>query len=263
MIHAQQDMAAPVAQADQMDAAAFFALFSELTMENPPHASDYQILARLKRIGIEPGKPFALAAAPPEVRKALQAAPAEALEQIKAAFAKSGTLANGWRTNLTAVGTYGAEYLQRASVAYAGLGATTPDDAVSSTAFADADGQPLTSEASYVLHFGKEQLPPVQAFWSLTVYNDKQLLAANPANRYAIGDRDKLWINDDGSLDLYVQRESPGGDKASNWLPTPASGPFTLTLRLYWPKPEVIKGTWVPPPVRLQETESVGSRALK
>jgi hypothetical protein len=246
-----------------MDAAAFFALFAELMKENPPHPGDAAMLARLKRIGLEPGRPFALGAAPPEARQALQAAPAEALKRIEEAFARSGTPANGWRTNLTAIGTYGADYLQRAGAAYAGLGFNLPQDAVYPTAFADAEGQPFSSERNYVVHFGKDQLPPARAFWSLALYDGKERLASNRLSRYAVGDGDKLQFNEDGSLDLYVQRESPGPDRESNWLPAPASGPFTLNLRLYWPAPEVLKGAWVPPPVRAQPDESVGSRALK
>jgi hypothetical protein len=259
----QQDMSAPASQVEKMDAAGFFALFAELMKENPPHPGDAAVLARLKRIGLEPGKPFSLGAAPPEARQALQAAPSEALKQIETAFARSGTPANGWRTNLTAIGTYGADYLHRAGAAYAGLGFNVPDDAVYPTAFADEEGQPFSSDRSYILHFGKDQVPPVRAFWSLALYDDKERLAPNPLNRHAIGDRDKLQFNEDGSLDLYVQRESPGPDRESNWLPAPASGPFTLSLRLYWPAREVLKGTWVPPPVRAQPSESVGSRALK
>jgi hypothetical protein len=259
----QQDMSAPADQVQKMDAATFFALFAELMKANPPHATDEPMLERLRRIGIEPGKPFSLAAAAPDVQRAVQVAVVEALKQIKAASARSGTLTNGWLNNPTTVGTYGADYLQRAAVAYAGLGTSLPEDAVSPTAIADADGQPFRSDRSYVLRFGRHQLPPVRAFWSLTLYNDKQLVAANPINRYAIGDRDKLRFNDDGSLDLYIQRDSPGADKESNWLPTPASGLFTMNLRLYWPQVEVLKGTWAPPPVRLQQPESVGSRALQ
>jgi hypothetical protein len=262
-IDPRQDMSAPPEQVERMDAATYFALLAELMKDNPPHANDYPILERMRRIGIEPGKAFSLAAAPPEVQKALQAAPPAALKEIKAAFARSGTLANGWRTNLTAIGTYGADYLHRAGVAYAGLGANVPSDAVYPTALADADGQPLASDKSYLLHFGKDQLPPVRAFWSLTMYNDKQRFAANPINRYAIGDRDKLRFNDDGSLDLIIQRDSPGPDKEANWLPTPASGPFTMNLRLYWPERQVLDGTWAPPPVRAVEPEGVVSRALK
>jgi hypothetical protein len=100
-----------------------------------------------------------------------------------------------------------------------------------------------------VLHFDKGQIPPVRAFWSLTMYNEEQFFAANPQNRYAIGDRDALKYNPDGSLDIYIQRESPGKDKESNWLPAPASGTFTMNLRLYWPKQEVLVGSWSPPGV--------------
>ncbi|MBO0763224.1 MAG: DUF1254 domain-containing protein [Hyphomicrobiaceae bacterium] len=258
----RQDMSVPASQVEKMHATAFFALFAELMKENPPHPGDAAMLARLKRIGLEPGKAFSLAAVAPETRQALQAAPAEALAQIKAAFANSGRPANGWRTNLTAIGTYGADYLQRAGVAYAGLGFNTPEDAVYPTAF-DAEGQPFSSDKRYVLHFGKDQLPKVRAFWSLALYDGQQRVAANPLNRYVIGDRDKLTFNDDGSLDLYVERASPGSDKEANWLPAPASGPFTLSLRLYWPAQEVLKGAWVPPPVRVQPPERIGSRALQ
>ncbi len=82
------------------------------------------------------------------------------------------------------------------------------------------------------------------------LYNERQIFAANPINRYAIGDRDKLAFNSDGSLDLYIQRESPGKEKESNWLPAPESGAFTMNLRLYWPKAEVLNGSWAPPPVK-------------
>ena len=114
----------------------------------------------------------------------------------------------------------------------------------------DADGKPFSSDNRYVLHFDKDQIPPVLGFWSLTMYNEKQAFAANPIDRYAIGDRDKLSFNSDGSLDLYIQRETPGKDKESNWLPAPASGPFTMNMRLYWPKSEVVYGSWMPPGVK-------------
>jgi hypothetical protein len=250
-VNPNQDMSAPPDQLDKMDAATFFGTVAELMKENPPHANDYPILDQMKRIGIEPGKSFSLASAPKEVQDALNAAPAVALPQIKDAWRKAGVLANGWRTNLTAIGTYGTDYLHRAGVAYGGYGANVIEDAVYPTAFTDADGTPLDSAKRYVLHFAKGELPPVRGFWSLSMYDERQLFAANPINRYAIGDRDKLAFNADGSLDLYIQRESPGADKEANWLPTPASGPFTMNLRLYWPKAEVLDGSWAPPPVKL------------
>jgi hypothetical protein len=241
----------PVEQVEKLSPAAYFSHFAELTALNPPHPNDYPILHQMRRIGIEPGKPFAFDKASPEIQRALTEAGPAALNTIKARIAKAGVANSGWRTNLTAIGTYGADYLNRAGVAYTGIGANTIEDAVYPTAFTDADGKPFSSDSRYFLHFNKDQVPPVRAFWSLTMYNEKQFLAANPIDRFAIGDRDKLAFNPDGSLDLYIQRESPGRDKESNWLPAPASGPFTMNLRLYWPKAEIREGSWVPPGVKL------------
>jgi len=148
------------------------------------------------------------------------------------------------------LGTYRTNYRARAEVAFGGLGANAVEDAVYPTAFTDADDQPFSSDSRYVLHFSKDEIPPVRGFWSLTIYDERQLFAANPINRYAIGDRDQLQFNADGSLDIHIQRASPGPDKESNWLPAPASGSFTMNLRLYWPKAEVLDGTWAPPPVK-------------
>lgn len=244
------DTSAPPDQIDKMDAATFFAMFAEFMKKNPPHANDYPIIDRMKRIGIVPGESFTLADQPQHIQDAVRAAPAVALPRLKAAWAHSGVQQNGWRTNLTAIGTYGADYLHRAGVAYGGLGANVPEDAVYPTAFADSEGRPFDSAHRYTMHFEKDQIPPVRGFWSLSMYNDRQLFAKNPINRYAIGDRSDLVFNSDGSLDLYIQRESPGKDKEANWLPTPAKGQFTMNLRLYWPKSDVIDGSWAPPPVK-------------
>ena len=241
----------PTEQVEKLSAAQYFSLFTELTKLNLPHAEDYPILHQMQRMGIEPGKLFAFDKASPDVQRALTDAGPAALKKIKAQFLKAGIASAGWRTNLTAVGTYGADYLARAGVAFAGLGANTIEDAVYPTAIADADGKPFDSNDRYVLHFNKDQIPPVHGFWSLTMYNEKQAFAANPIDRYAIGDRDKLAFGPDGTLDLYIQRESPGQDKEANWLPAPASGPFTMNMRLYWPKPEVLYGNWMPPGVTL------------
>ena len=148
------------------------------------------------------------------------------------------------------VGTYGTDYLKRALIADMGLGANVVEDAIYPTALAGPDGKPFDSDAKYVLHFPKDKIPPVRAFWSLTMYNDKQLFTDNPLNRYAIGDRDKLKFDNEGSVTLYVQRDSPGKDKESNWLPAPKNGNFTMNLRLYWPKPAALDGTWKPPAVK-------------
>jgi len=145
---------------------------------------------------------------------------------------------------------YGNFYLKRAIIAMAGLGANQPEDAIYPLNVADADGQPLTGANKYVLHFAKEELPPVEAFWSLTMYDEAGFQVANPINRFAIGDRDSLKFNPDGSLDLYIQHDSPGTEKESNWLPAPASGTLGITLRLYAPRAAALYGKWTPPVVR-------------
>jgi hypothetical protein len=240
----------PVVLVDRMSAADYFALFAELMKQNPPHANDYPMLHRMARIGLEPGKSFSMTSLPAELQQAVQNAVAPAQAIIKRGLLSGGTRQNGWRTNLTGIGTYGTDYRARASIAFAGLGANPIEDATYPIAQTDADGQPLSSDNRYVLHFSKEQLPPVRAFWSLTMYDQRQFFAANPINRHAIGDRDPLEFNADGSLDLYIQRTSPGADKEANWLPAPASGPFSMNLRLYWPEPAALNGTWSPPPIK-------------
>ncbi len=240
----------PVDQIEKMGAQDFFALFAELMKLNPPHANDYSMIHRMARIGIEPGKSFAAADAPAAVKQALDNAVAAGPKLIKAGLSASGVRRNGWRTSLTAIGSYGTDYRARAGVAYGGLGANPVEDAIYPSAATDGDGKPLSSDNRYLLHFTKEQLPPVRAFWSLAMYDQRQLFTANPINRFAIGDRDPLKFNADGSLDLYMQRESPGADKESNWLPAPKSGPFSMNLRLYWPRAEAVSGAWWPPPVK-------------
>ena len=149
----------------------------------------------------------------------------------------------------TELGDYGTDYLLRASVTKHGIFANSPEEAVYPTAFTDSQGQNLTGANNYVIHFDKGQAPPVNAFWSLTMYNNASYLADNPINRYSIGDRTPgLKYNDDGSLDIYIQNTSPGGDKESNWLPSPP-GEFSLTFRFYVPQPAILNGEYQIPPV--------------
>ena len=147
------------------------------------------------------------------------------------------------------VGKYGTDYGERAIVALVGLGANLPADAVYPSAFMDGDGKPLNGAHRYVLHFDKDATPPVNAFWSVTMYNAQSFFVANPINRYAISSWMSLQHNKDGSLDLYIQRESPGKNKEANWLPA-AEGDFSVTMRMYWPKekpPSILDATWKPP----------------
>ena len=155
---------------------------------------------------------------------------------------------NKWVAMGNSLGVYGNDYLQRAFIAFAGLGALPPEEAIYPMAPLDSEGRPLTGASRYVLHFAKEQIPPADAFWSLTMYGADQFFVANPIDRFAIGDRDKLAFNADGSLDLYIQKDSPGADKESNWVPAP-DGPYSMNLRLYLPRRAATEGRWTPPAV--------------
>jgi hypothetical protein len=156
---------------------------------------------------------------------------------------------DGWLMPTELMGVYGDHYLKRAVVALVGLGANQPEDAVYPVAQTDANGKPLDGSQRYVVHFAADRLPPADAFWSLTMYDEKGFQSANELDRFAIGDRDALNYNDDGSLDIYLQHDNPGTDRVSNWLPSPA-GPLGLTMRLYLPRPSVLAGEWTPPSVQ-------------
>jgi hypothetical protein len=152
--------------------------------------------------------------------------------------------------NTDTMGVYGDFYLKRAVIAMTGLGANQPEDAMYPQSLTDADGKPLVGGSRYVLHFAKGTLPPAGAFWSFTMYDADGFPVANPLNCYAIGDRDALAFNTDGSLDIYIQPVSPGKDREANWLPSPKSGALNITMRLYAPKAQALDGSWTPPPVR-------------
>jgi len=157
-----------------------------------------------------------------------------------------GRKVNGWEIMPANTGNFGTDYMYRAIVARVGLGANLPDDAMYPRATTDSQGQPLTGKNSYTLQFAKAETPPVNAFWSITAYNSKQFFDPNPINRFAIGDRDNLKFDPDGSLTIHMSHDAPDPDKASNWLPVPA-GPFNLAMRLYWPKREILNGNWKMP----------------
>jgi hypothetical protein len=242
------DMSTPPQQVARMDARTFFKAFADALKTNAPHEADAPMLAQLKAIGIEAGKDFEATRLGPDVIKGLERAVTDAPKQIAAGFAKRRTVSNGWAYS-TKIGKYGTAYIDRAAIAMFGLGALEPEDAVYGFGSVDAEGQSFNGGSRYVLHFDKSALPPVQAFWSVTLYGPDGFFAANAINRYAIGDRDKLAFNQDGSLDIYIQSDRPDAAKESNWLPAP-EGEFNLAMRLYWPKSEVMSGAWKPPAVR-------------
>jgi hypothetical protein len=161
--------------------------------------------------------------------------PNQALSAIMENLKKIAVPKNGWTAVTKDIGVYGTRYLDRATITAIGLGANRPQDAIYPTSEADPAGHPYSGANKYVLHFDKGMTPPVDGFWSLTMYNAKYFFVDNPLNRYTLSPRNALKYNPDGSLDLYIQAQNPGKDKESNWLPAP-QGQFILMMRLYWPK---------------------------
>jgi len=196
------------------------------------------------------------------VQRGLATAPADGQKLMAWKVPTLARVANGWSMNTDTMGVYGNYYLKRAIVAQVGLGANLPEDAIYPLNLADDTGKPLDGTNAYMLHFDKSALPPVDAFWSITLYDTDGFQVANVLNRFAVSSWMPFKYDADGSLDLYFQSESPGADKEANWLPAP-KGPFTLTMRLYAPMSAALTGKWNPPPVVQQRaTAGVGESSL-
>jgi hypothetical protein len=237
-------------QVNRMDAVAYFTLLCKLMKDNPPSAADAPQLTKFAKLGIVPGQDFDASKLKADFVKRV---PEIAVDRIMLQFKvnKAVTDEQGW-TFTTKTGIYGTDYLMRALVTAIGLGANRPQDAVYPTSQKDVEGRKYNGANKYVVRFPKGQLPPAEGFWSLTMYDSSYFFVNNPLNRYSISAREKLKSNPDGSIDLYIQNESPGKDKESNWLPAP-SGDFVLMMRLYWPSeknPSIINGSWKIPPVK-------------
>jgi hypothetical protein len=239
----------PVEQVNRMPAAAFFARAAELMKLHPPHVTDWSVVTRMRRIRIVAGESLDVETLDSLTMQALDRGAAAALRAMQAKVPKLAPLVNGWQVPVETMGVYGNYYLKRATLAMVGLGSNPPEDAIYPLAFVDGDGTPLDGDSDYVLHFDQDELPPVNAFWSVTLYDRDGFQTANPLNRFALGDRDALRYNTDGSLDLIIQPENPGPEHEANWLPAPR-GPMALFLRLYDPKPDVLDGHWEPPAIR-------------
>lgn len=237
-------------QVNGMDATAYFTLLAQLMKANPPAASDAAALARFAKIGLVSGKEFDASKLSADLAKRI---PEIAFDRIMLQFKvnKDVQHIDGWNFT-TKTGLYGTDYLMRALITAIGLGANRPQDAVYPTSLKDASDRAYEGANNYVIHFDKGQTPPAEGFWSITMYDAGYFFVANPINRYSISARENLKANADGSIDLYIQKDSPGADKESNWLPAPA-GKFILMMRLYWPKentPSILDGTWTIPPVK-------------
>lgn len=241
--------APPLEQVAKLTGVEIFSRLAELMKKYPPHGNDYPILFRMKEFGLFPGQSWNSKKLDKAVISSINEGAKMAIAELQAGMSEvAGIKVNGWNMSLDNMGTYGTSYRQRAIVALGGLGANLPVDAIYPLATEDADGNQLRGEEKYVLHFKKGELPPANAFWSLTMYDVQGFQVPNSLNRFAIGDRDNLKFNRDGSLNIYIQAQSPGTEYESNWLPSPSSGIIVPTLRIYSPTAEVLTGKWVPPP---------------
>ncbi len=238
----------PKVQVDTMAGGKYFAYAAELLKLHPPHVTDEPIISRMKKIGIEVGKSLDISKLDPSVQKALESAPQDGQKLMAWKLPTLARVANGWSMNTDTVGVYGNYYLKRAILSQQGLGANVVEDAIYPLNLGDESGKPLDGANRYTISFEKGAAPPVNAFWSITLYDQEGFQVGNALNRFAVSSWMPFKYNSDGSLDLYFQNESPGKDMEANWLPAP-KGPFNLTMRLYAPKSEALTGKWNPPPV--------------
>lgn len=237
----------PLYQIRALSAQDFFARLAALLADNPAAAADAWAVAELQRLGVGAGggAPDWSWLQTQTVRLGVWLAEREMHKSLR----RTDGLVNGWRQPPAHIGAYGQDYGLRAVVAMAGFGANLAADAIYPNASLDGQGQPLQGGQRYRLHFAAGELPPAKAFWSVTAYDGDGYLIANPLGRYALGDRDPLQYNADGSLDLLLQHQAPDPAQHGNWLPIPDSGPFSLTGRIYLPQQRLLDGQWHMPAI--------------
>jgi len=246
------DMKTPTRdQVNALSAPDYFSLLADLMKRNPPAEADKPAVDRFAAIGLVPGQDLDKAKLKPDFES--RVAPF-AFHRIMAHLVDSDgdmTHENGWLFT-TKAGTYGTNYTQRALVTAIGLGANLPQDAIYPLSQRPNLLEEYSGEHKYTMVFPKGQTPPVKGFWSLTMYNEQMFFVANPINRYSMSIRTNPVMGEDGSLTIYIQKDSPGQEKEANWLPAP-EGKFHLMLRLYWPDdkaPSIIDGSWKIPEVK-------------
>jgi hypothetical protein len=246
-------------QAAESDPFAFLNFVLQFCPPTGLAAVEAPLRARFAEIGVEAGKPFPVDKLTPEEKAEIEMGMKSGLEKIQQRVAGLGRDENGWRVATDGFGDrkeYAGDWTLRAAAAMAGIYGNSAVEALYPLLATDSDGKkPDCSANRYTLTFPAGQLPPANAFWSVTMYDGKtQLLVANPIDRYLINSPmlPGLKTAADGSLTIYIQHDSPGADKESNWLPAPA-GPIYVVMRLYWPKEAALSGSWKPPAVQRAE----------
>jgi len=240
----------PIDQVKQLDTNSFFNEMAMLMKDNPTSLYDADAVLEFKKIGLVPGEAFDTSTLDKRVAQAINLGAKAAYRKIVSNLVNIGTEVNRWMVAYD-TGIYCTNYLLRASVAMRSLGQNIPKDALYFNIYVDSDNNTLNGANKYTIHFEKDQIPPVDAFWSLTMYNMDMFFVDNGINRYAIGDRDQMKFNEDGSLDIYIQCDTPEDtNNESNWLPAPDED-FRLSMRLYWPSQKALDGAWQIPSVQL------------
>jgi hypothetical protein len=244
------DFVKPLTPEDQKSSPEFFNILNFVMRHTPTLPDETQLRARFATIGIGADGTFNASTLTPEMRSAVEGGIADAWADYDTL--KRDRLDTGQVTAADAFGTrekLGNNYLYRMAGAVLGIYGNSAEEALYPGHSNDSAGDPLTGVNNYTYRFPPGQLPPVNAFWSLTMYElPASLLVDNPINRYLINSTmlDTLVKDPDGGITLYIQHESPGPDREANWLPAPR-GPFRMFLRLYWPKDEALEGKWEPP----------------
>ena len=242
----------PLTAEEEPTSPEFFKVLNFVLGFCPPNPAETALMARFARLGIGPHGTFDPQALSPDMLQAIQDGMADAWAAFK--DYKETQIDTGKRTSADAFGArehLNGDYLARMSAAALGIYGNSKAEAIYPVYFVDDAKRPLSGENGYELRFAPGQLPPVNAFWSLTLYElPSSLLSANRLNRYLINSPmlPSLKRDADGGVTLYIQHVSPGPDKEANWLPAP-SGPFFMAMRLYWPKPEARDGRWTAPPL--------------
>jgi hypothetical protein len=257
------DFVKPLSNADERTSLEFFNTLNFILKFAPTVPSETELMTRFAKIGVGGGKAFDASSPSPEMKTAIEQGMADAwvdLENLKKKIdvgeVTSGDLF-GTREYLK------NNYLYRMAAAVLGIYGNSKQEAMYPVYAVDADGQKLNGTNRYTVHFAPGGLPPVNAFWSLTMYDLPQsLLVANPIDRYLLNSQmlPQFVKDSDGGLTFYVQNESPGKDKEPNWLPAP-KGPFVVAMRLYWPKEAALDGSWKQPPMKRVDAAAEGSSA--
>ena len=234
----------PLAQVNAMSSTEFYSRFSALLANNPPAAADQAMINILSTFGVEAGSQLEWGM----IDKWFMTAGRWLAEKAVAKrLLEEQDAARGWIVPEPILGNYGTNYGYRAAVAMVGLGANRREDAIYLQAKTDDHGAVLSGSGRYQIHFKKDELPPVNAFWSITVYGGDHYFIDNAINRYSLGDRDPLVFNPDGSLDLWLQATPPTAKPQGNWLPIKEGEVFALSMRLYWPTSAALEGDWKMP----------------